>query len=247
MSDSPHQTPTTAADLRGSDQRTLTQLFQHPLTHNLSLRAVTGLFDAIGSATVQHNGDLHFQLGDDALTMQRPHDKDLSASEVMNLRHLLERKGWSPNGPMPEPANTDAATDLVIIIDHAAAQVHQLNVPDTPHQMLHEIDRSQHDADREETYPADQRFFEEIARAATHAARIVLIGHGKGQANEADHLTDYLRTHHKDIHARIVRKIVADLSHLKTHELMDLARHALATPTDSHPQRNPAANPKGAP
>jgi len=55
---------------------------------------------------------------------------------------------------------------------------------------------------------------------------IVVIGHGKGQSNEADHLSAYLRAHHKETYARIVREIVADLPHMTTPELLDLGRHA---------------------
>ena len=58
--------------------------------------------------------------------------------------------------------------------------------------------------------------------------RIVVISHGKGQSNEADHLSAYLQAHHKSIHARIVREIVADLPHLTTPELLTLGRNAFA-------------------
>jgi NADPH-dependent 7-cyano-7-deazaguanine reductase QueF len=57
---------------------------------------------------------------------------------------------------------------------------------------------------------------------------IILIGHGKGQSNEADHLNKYLKSHHKDAHARIVQTIVADLSHLTMAELLKLGRDAVA-------------------
>jgi hypothetical protein len=230
----PQDAPATvnhAVDLSGPDKRTLMRLFQHPLTHNLSLRDAMGLFDALGSASIQHNGDIYFQLDGDALTMKRPRGKDLTATEVMDLRHLLARKGRAPDGAAQDPA-TVSASDLVIIIDHAGARVHALGGTDEHHHLLHEINRTQHDADREEHFPADLRFFEEVAQAVVGARRIVLIGHGKGQSNEADHLSDYLHHHHKDIRAKIVKKIVADLAHLKLHELLDLGRQALIPADD---------------
>ena len=57
--------------------------------------------------------------------------------------------------------------------------------------------------DREENYPDDERFFEAIVSAIA-LGPIVVIGHGKGQSNEADHLRVYLNKHHKAVAARVV-------------------------------------------
>lgn len=58
------------------------------------------------------------------------------------------------------------------------------------------LKRSQHYGDRDETYPADERFFEKVAAEASTDDPIVVIGHGRGQSNEADHLTAHLKRHH---------------------------------------------------
>jgi hypothetical protein len=67
-----------------------------------------------------------------------------------------------------------------------------------------------------------------VADAVAAGGEIVVIGHGKGQSNEADHLSAYLQAHHKPTWARIVREIVADLPHLTTPELLELGRHAFS-------------------
>jgi len=95
---------------------------------------------------------------------------------------------------------------------------------------LHETDRTRRDADREETFPADQRFFADIAAACSDAGRIIIIGHDKGQSNKVHHLLAWQDSHRRDIQARIAREIVADLPHMAAGELLDAARHALATP-----------------
>jgi len=97
-----------------------------------------------------------------------------------------------------------------------------------PKHLLHHLERKMRDADRDETYPEDEQFFEQVADAVSAGGEIVVIGHGKGQSNEADHLSAYLKTHHKQTYARIVREIVADLPHLTTPELLDLGRHAFS-------------------
>lgn len=53
------------------------------------------LFETIGTAEHQHNGDLMLRIGDDHLSLKRTRGKDLAATEVMDVRHLLVRAGWS--------------------------------------------------------------------------------------------------------------------------------------------------------
>lgn len=131
--------------------------------------------------------------------------------------------------PDPEPPH-----DMVIAIDHAGARVvpldHAAGTPPETHRFSHHIDRHQHDADRDETYPADMRFFESIAAAVTGARRIAVIGHGTGQSNEAAHLLAYLAKHHPDLRARVACDLSADLPHSTLPQLLALARHALTPP-----------------
>jgi hypothetical protein len=122
--------------------------------------------------------------------------------------------------------------DLVIAIDHAGARVVPLDAesgtPTDSHRFSHHIDRKRHDADREETDPSDTQFFEAIAAAVAGARRIAVIGHGKGQSNEAGHLMAYLAGHHPEVHARVACELTADLPHSTLPQLLALARHALA-------------------
>ena len=222
------------AAVTGVYRRTLDTIFRHPLSHNLSWREVVNLFTAIGGAEEKRNGEFVFRAGDETLGMKKPHNKDLTGPEVMDLRHLLVRTGWSPD----ESVSTDGAAldpSLIIVIDHAGAKVYRIDrAADDSHgvaaydskHLLHHLERKMRDEDREETYPDDERFFEQVANAASAGGQIVVIGHGKGQSNEADHLSDYLSAHHKRIYARIVRKIVADLPRLTEPELLDLGREA---------------------
>jgi hypothetical protein len=226
-----------SAAVTGVDRRTLDAIFRHPLSHNLSWREVVNLFTAVGGAEEKHNGEFAFRAGDETLAMKRPHSKDLTGPEVIDLRRFLTRAGWSPSA-LPSLADADAAptSGLIVVIDHAGAKVYRIDpstddgqgvMADDPRRLLHHLERKRHDEDRDETYPDDELFFEQVANAVASGGEIVVIGHGKGQSNEADHLTAYLKAHHKQTAARIVREIVADLPHLTTPELLDLGRHAL--------------------
>ena len=225
-----------ATGLSGNHRWTLMRVFQHPLSHNLSWREVTRLFESIGTAEHQHNGDLVFRIGNEHLSIKSPQGKDLDATEVMDLRHLLLRAGWSPEGVHPTIQTTLGDLDLMIVIDHAGARLYQLGsedgfaqsaAPHEAHHLLHHFKRKDQDQDRNETYPSDTAFFDAIAAAATGHGRIVVIGHGNGHSNEADHLISYLSDHRPAVHARIVRELVADLAKLTAPQLAELARQAL--------------------
>jgi len=240
MTDLNHDVDSAAASnlnaaVTGVDRRTLDAIFRHPLSHNLSWREVVNLFATIGSVEEKHNGEFVFQAGDEALAMKKPHTKDLTGPDVMDLRHFLTRAGWSPG--TSAPLNADAATpppSLIIVIDHAGAKVYKIDrsfdgsaTAYDPKHLLHHLEHKMRGEDRDETYPEDEQFFEQVADAVSAGGGIVVIGHGKGQSNEADHLSAYLQSHHKQTYARIVREIVADLPHLTTPELLELGRHAL--------------------
>ena len=218
------------AAVTGVDRRTLDTIFRHPLAHNLSWREVVSLFATIGEADEKQNGEFEFRVGAERLSMKKPHTKDLTGPDVMDLRHLLTRSGWAPDASATPPAEA-AAPSLIIVIDHAGARIYQTDKSQTmaPHasqHLLHDLERKSRDEDRDETFPRDERFFERIAGAVAAGGKIVVIGHGKGQSSEADHLSAYLQSHHKQTYARIVREIVADLPHLTTPELLELGRHA---------------------
>jgi len=210
----------------GADRRTLDAIFQHPLAHGLSWREVVLLINAIGSAEERHNGEFMLSVGAERMPMRRPHNKDLTAPEVMELRHFLVRAGWSPDAK-PKSAEDSAPQSprFVIVIDHAGAKVCQIDPSRDPKHLVHHFESREHDADRREIYPDDDRFFAQIA-AASSGGEIVVIGHGKGQSNEADHLSAYLKAHHKDTFDRIVRTLGADLPHLSLPELVELGRGA---------------------
>jgi hypothetical protein len=228
-------TPESCVNVTGVDRRTLDTIFQHPLSHNLAWREVVTLITTIGEVDDQKNGGVSFRAGGEHLLMTKPHNKDLEASDVVELRHFLTRAGWSPDGHLEAQApRPGAGLGIIIVIDHDGATIHKVGGPATDPSnqplalhILPDSERKASDQDRAETFPDDTHFFEQIARAVAAGGRIVVIGHGKGQSNEADHLSAYLQAHHKETFGRVVREIVADLPHLTTAELLELGLHAL--------------------
>ena len=111
-------------------------------------------------------------------------------------------------------------------VQHTRAGASAAEIGPAPPQ-LHELNPAAHDADREETYPQDTAFIEQVTVACKSANRIVLIGHGKGQSNKAHHLSTYLATHHPEVAARLLPALTADLSHIIDGQLIELGHTAL--------------------
>lgn len=100
-----------ADGISGTHLRAPEKVFQHPLTHNLTLREVKHLFEAIGTAEVQHNSDLMLRIGDEHLSLKAGRGKDLDATEVMSVRHLLVRAGYSDKAIEPATQAAPASPD----------------------------------------------------------------------------------------------------------------------------------------
>ena len=151
---------------------------------------------------------------------------------------VRQKVEWVQRLRMASPMQSKIVSNAIVNIDHATAKVFRTVpvaagasardiAPDAPQQFRHHIDRQENDADREEKYPKDTAFFEQIAVACTDANCLVLIGRGHGQSNEAHHLTAYLAAHHPELSARVLPASVADLSHLTKSQLIELGYERL--------------------
>jgi hypothetical protein len=76
-----------------------------------------------------------------------------------------------------------------------------------------------HDTDHQSSI-----FYESITEAVGPASAILLIGHGKGKANEMLHLTQYWERKHPDIAQKVVGAIDSDLEALSPDQVLALVR-----------------------
>ena len=67
-------------------------------------------------------------------------------------------------------------------------------------------------------------FFESVTEAVSSASRIVLVGHGRGKANEMLHLIQYWERRHPDLAQRVVGAMDSDLESLSDHQILALVR-----------------------
>jgi hypothetical protein len=80
-----------------SHERTLEQLFQHPVAHNVEWRAVVSLLEAVGTIAAEHNGKLRVAINGQTVVLHRPQHKDVAdVEQLVEIRHFLERAGVRP-------------------------------------------------------------------------------------------------------------------------------------------------------
>jgi hypothetical protein len=85
--------------LHGAHLRTLDALFRHPTAHNLEWMDVIALFEKIGTVHQKPNAKFALDLAGERYVLRKAHTKDLTSSEVVDVRHFLQRAGWSPGAP----------------------------------------------------------------------------------------------------------------------------------------------------
>ena len=229
----------THSTITGSHRRTLEAIFRHPSAHNLEWSDVVGLIGVVGDVHEKANGEFVFEIADKRQFMRKPHTKDLTSSEVIEVRHFLALAGLSPELPSQPAAHpTPAALSLLVVVDHHGTKIFDVDVrsddasehvirPYDPHQFLHHLVHKDQSRERGQRAPEEPAYYERIADAVAPAGKIVVVGHGAGKSNAAHHLTEYLQSHHRETYQRIVREIGADLSSITTPQLLDLAREAL--------------------
>jgi len=223
----------------GAHHRALEAIFRHPTAHNLDWSDVVGLIGKIGTSHESSNNEFVFEVAGHRHTLRKPHSKDLTSSQVIDVRHFLMQAGFSPELPAQAARQADpAAPSLLVVVDHHGAKIFDVDVssdedsqhvikPYDPHHFLHHLVHKDQSRERGQRAPEEPAYYAQIADAVALGGKIIVAGHGTGKSNAAHHLTEYLRTHHRETYQRVVREITVDLSDVTTPQLLDLARQAL--------------------
>ena len=172
--------------------------------------------------------------------MHKPHTKDLTSSEVVDLRHFLQRAGWSPDAPSQAAARPEpAAPTLMVVVDHHGARIYRIDTasgdaskreitPYDPHHFLHHLTHKDQSREQGQRAPEDAELLQANRRCCSLlAAGLSWSAMERERATRPQHLTEYLRTHHRETYQRIVREIEADLSAITAPQLLALAEQAL--------------------
>jgi hypothetical protein len=75
------------------------------------------------------------------------------------------------------------------------------------------------------TYEADSpEYWRELSDALAPAGAILVLGHGMGKANASHHWITYIEQHRKDVAAKVVADVRADIDHLDDEQVLRLAQ-----------------------
>ncbi len=225
--------------LHGRHLRTLEALFRHPTARNLEWMEVIALFEKIGAVQRKPNDKFTFELAGEHYLVHKGHTKELTSSEVIDLRHLLQRAGWSTEAS-PQAADrreVEPAT-LMVVVDHHGAKIYRIEpgsggaspheiTPYDPHHFLHHLTHKDQSREEGQRASEDPGFYRQISDVLAAASSILIVGHGKGKSSAARHLVEYLRMHRRETYQHVVREIEADLSAITPPQLLQLAVQAL--------------------
>jgi hypothetical protein len=82
--------------LSGRHQDTLRHVLARPLSHNVEWRALLALLRQVGSVEEHGEGMISVEVGDKRLILTRPHEKDVEADDLVEVRRFLEDLGYRP-------------------------------------------------------------------------------------------------------------------------------------------------------
>ena len=228
------------AALHSSQRRTLEAIFRHPAASNLEWMDIVELVGRIGSISERGSGEFDVHVGGKHHVMHKPHTKDLTGHELVDLRHFLQQAGWSPEGTSQADHHPDPAPPtLMVVVDHHGAKIYRLDPdvndaekqvirPYDPHSLVHDLAHKVQAAEQDRHLPEEVAFYVRISDAVAAGGRIIVVSHGTTQDPVARHLAEYLRTHHAQTYQRVVSELTANVSGMTLPQLQALAEQALA-------------------
>ncbi len=209
--------------LTGSHLRTYETIFQHPVSHNLNWHDVYSLFRHLGQVEQEPNGHLKVTCNGQTLRLHPPHGKDVpETSEVMSLRHFLEKSAEAPAGIEAEESH------WLLVIDHYDARIYRTEMHGAIPQRIQPQEPEAHmrlasdakDYSRGKDKPDPNSFFKPVASVLQAGGQILIFGTGAGTSNEMEQFIVWLKLHHPDQARHIIGSLVVDEHHLTEDQLL---------------------------
>ena len=79
--------------LSNHHRKTVRELFEHPVSHNIEWRAVLSLLEAVGSVANSRGGNVAVTVGSRTEDFKTAGRKDLDVDDVVKLREMLASAG----------------------------------------------------------------------------------------------------------------------------------------------------------
>jgi hypothetical protein len=219
-------------------RRTAQAILSHPVSHNVEWRDVLSLLETIGEVREEHNGNFKVSVGGETETLHRPSGKDIGEPMVVDLRRMLTAAGVTAEGlrerldVSTKPAATQPDGLAILVVSYHGADLYPTDATNgAPRRLVPEDPRGRlrtmhHKANNPEGWygRVEPSWYSELAEALRPAARILIIGNGKGHSNVMLQFMQYLAEHDHDLMKRIVGSIESDDRDLTEAQILALSR-----------------------
>ena len=216
--------------------RILEEIFEHR-GRNIEWPDVVALVQHLGSALERHDGKYEFQIGQTKEVFAKPHHKDVTVQELVDLRRFFAQAGVDPNKVTARPRGT-AFPSVVVLVDHIHARFFEpqpngdhleetghLQATDTQ-DLRRQLKEGQLEGERAEEARA---FYDRIVQRIGSASSIMLIGDASGKSSGMIDFLEYLKERYKEVADRIVATADADLSSITLPEIERLAARPMSS------------------
>lgn len=207
----------------------LSELYAHPIAHNLEWRELMSALLSIGVDVSEENGKSHLKRNGHAVAFTQSAKKTLDVDEIMKLRHFLHQSSLSDE-------DNDMANDMIVTIDYRKAVI--IRSPGTTREV-----RSEEHADltklrvlhKRPTSPpysnvgpiVDDDYYDAVIKDMSGANRIVILSHGTGMSSAASRLMTIIHKESPDLARRIVAIKRCDLEAMTEPQLVALGTELL--------------------
>lgn len=189
----------------------LSEVFAHPIYHNLEWVELLPALASIGVVHREKNGTYHLNRNGHTVVFECSNRSSLDVDEIMKLRHFLRISA------QPGP---DLTNDVIVAISHHQALI--VRGPGTPaeskiveHANLAK-GRLLHTKPTAPPYSnvgpkIDEGYYDVVMQDISDAGRIVILSHGTGSSNAANQLVARIREHYPDLMAKVAAVQRCDL------------------------------------
>ena len=210
-------------------EQILSQIFAHPISHNLEWRELIAALKSIGTVEEISNGKYHFTRGGRTLTFDEPGAKDVGEAEILRLRRFLEETA--------EPVeNSGDPKSAIVVVTHDDVSVYRpLDATETSHAEFktddpHGFRRHLHHKGYEKDnslQPEEDSYYAAVADALVAVERIVLISNGTGSSSSGGLFMREFRKRHHLAAEKVLEVLDLDLEAMTEPQLLAAGVEAL--------------------
>lgn len=209
----------------------LSELYAHPIAHNLKWQELIPGLTSIGLVHESKNGSHHFSRNGHTIVLGHANHEMLDIGEMLKLRHFMATSAAAQN------ETPDLAKDAVVTMDYHQAII--FHAPGTVSETRTE-QRADQSASRvlhkHPTSPPfsnvgpeiDDDYYTAVVNELSNTRRIVILGHGTGSSNAASQLIAKIANKNPEISHKIAAVQHCDLEAMTEPQMISLGARLLS-------------------